>query len=74
MTVNFDDLSVAQLTELKQKCENLLKKRHTEEIGKALNKLYSAIDELDKLDPCACVFDTYDWDDLKWHIINEYTY
>lgn len=74
MTVNFEDLSVAQLVELKQKCENLLNKRHKEDIEKALNKLYSAMDELNRLDPCTTVFDEYDWEDLKYHIKNEYTY
>lgn len=74
MTVNFDDLSVAQLVELKQKCENLLKKRHTDEIRKALNKLYSAMEELETLDPYASVINKYDWDDLENYIRNNYTY
>lgn len=74
MTVNFEDLSVAQLVELKQRCETLLNKRHTEDIEKALNKLYSAMEELNRLDPCTCVFDEYDWEDLKYHIKNEYAY
>lgn len=74
MTVNFEDLSTAQLVELKQKCESLLQKRYTDEIKEALNKLYSALDELERLDPYADVFDSYDWDDLRNHIKNEYTY
>lgn len=74
MTVNFEDLTVAQLVELKQKCESLLNKRHTEKIEKALDKLFSAIDELNDLDPCACVFDDYYWTDLKYQIKENYTY
>lgn len=69
MTVNFEDLSVAQLVELKQKCENLLNKRHTEEIEKALDKLYSALDKLNDLDP-----NGYDWYGLKNEIRDTYNY
>lgn len=74
MTVNFEDLSVAQLVELKQKCESLLEKRHTEEVEKALDKLYSAMDELSNLDPYNTVFDDYDWENLKYFIKNNYCY
>ena len=74
MTVNFEDLSVAQLIELKQKCETLLNKRHTDEIKKALYKLYSAMEDLADLDPDASVLDGYDWYELKDQIQDTYIY
>ena len=74
MTINFEDLSVAQLVELKQKCESMLQKRHTDEIKEALNKLFSAMDELERLDPYADVINDYDWNDLQNYIENNYTY
>ena len=74
MMINVENLSVAQLVELKQTCENLLNKRHIEEIKKTLNKLLSVLDELNDLDPSASVFDGYDWEDLKNEIKNNYTY
>ena len=69
MTMNIEDLSTAQLVGLKQMCENLLNKRHTEEIEKALDKLYSALEELNHLDS-----DGYDWYGLKNEIRDTYDY
>jgi len=69
MTMNIEDLSTAQLVGLKQMCETLLNKRHTAEIEKALDKLFSALDELNHLDP-----DGYDWYGLKNEIQNTYDY
>lgn len=74
MTLTIEDLSDEQLIELKQRCNNLLNKRHGVKIEKALNKLYSAMEELEDLDPDTFVIDVYDWSTLRHEIKNNYTY
>ncbi len=78
MTTDIYDFSDQELRELMQECADLLKERAHDRIEEKLNKLYSIMGELNKLDSCACVIDDgkmgYNWYALKNLIQNTYQY